>query len=82
MSNEPLKIQDMRKSMLQVGFYTVEDIEEICRLETEYLEECEKIAEQCETEGYPGNGTNYELRCENARQYYDEQIAYIDEKYA
>ena len=82
MQNEPLKIQDMRKSMTQAGVYSKADIDEICRLEYEYLEECAEIAEECELEGYPANGGNYELRCESARKYYDEQIAYIDEKYA
>ena len=31
----------------------------------EYLEECDKIAEQCAEEGYPSHGSNYELRCED-----------------
>lgn len=30
-----------------------------------YKEECERIAEECEAEGYPSNGSNYDLRCEN-----------------
>lgn len=29
----------------------------------EYLTECEKIAEQCEAEGYPSHGSTYEIRC-------------------
>ena len=77
-----IKIEEMRQSMLDAGVYTKADIDEICRLESEYLAECKEISEQCEEEGYPANGGNYELRCENARKYYDEQIAYIDEKYA
>lgn len=28
----------------------------------EYKAECEEIAELCEEEGYPSNGSNYELR--------------------
>ena len=74
-------IEEMRRSMEEAGFYTAEDIEEICRLETEYAKECEDIAEQCEEEGYPSYGSNYELRCEAARKYYDEQLAMIDLKY-
>jgi len=75
------KIEEMKKSMIDAGIYSVEDIEEICRLEIEYAQECEEIANQCIEEGYPSHGSNYDLRCENARRYYDEQIAYIDEKY-
>lgn len=74
-------IEDMRNSMLKANVYTKADIDKICELEKQYREECEDIAEQCEAEGYPSNGSNYELRCENARAYYDEQIAYIDAKY-
>lgn len=75
------KIEEMKKTMKEAGIYSAEDIERICKLETEYAEECQKIAEQCEKEGYPSNGSNYELRCESARKQYDEQIAAIDEKY-
>lgn len=71
----------MKNSMIEAGVYSVEDIEEICRLETEYAQECVEIADQCEAEGYPSMGANYDLRCENARRYYDEQIALIDSKY-
>lgn len=74
-------IEKMRNSMLKANVYTKADIDKICELEKQYREECEDIAEQCEAEGYPSNGSNYELRCENARAYYDEQIAYIDAKY-
>lgn len=74
-------IEKMRQSMTQANIYTKADIDKICDLEQQYREECEDIAEQCEAEGYPSNGSNYELRCENARAYYDEQIAYIDAKY-
>lgn len=74
-------IEEMRNSMLDAGVYSKADIDKICELEKQYREECKEIAEQCEAEGYPANGSNYELRCENARAYYDEQIAYIDAKY-
>ena len=74
-------IEEMRQSMTQANVYTKTDIDKICELEKAYQEECQEIAEQCEAEGYPSNGSNYELRCENARKYYDEQIADIDAKY-
>lgn len=74
-------IEEMRQSMTKANIYTKADIDKICELEKAYQDECQEIAEQCEAEGYPSNGSNYELRCENARAYYDEQIAYIDAKY-
>lgn len=74
-------IEEMRNSMLKANVYTKADIDKICELEKQYRDECQEIAEQCETEGYPSNGSNYELRCENARKYYDEQIADIDANY-
>lgn len=39
---------------------------------SQYKQECEDIAEQCEAEGYPGNGENYELRVESLRKDYPE----------
>lgn len=74
-------IEEMRQSMTQANVYTKADIDKICELEKAYQDECQEIAEQCEAEGYPSNGSNYELRCENARAYYDEQIADIDANY-
>lgn len=77
-----MTIEEMRNSMLKANVCTKADIDKICELEKQYREECQEIAEQCEAEGYPSNGSNYELRCESARAYYDEQIAYIDAKYS
>lgn len=77
-----MSVEQMRKSMIKAGVYSKEDIDKICKLEKDYQEECERIAEECETEGYPTYGDNYELRCESIRSYYDEQIADIDEKYS
>lgn len=74
-------IEEMRQSMTNAGVYSKADIDKICELEKAYQDECHEIAEQCEAEGYPSNGSNYELRCENARTYYDEQIADIDANY-
>lgn len=31
----------------------------------EYEEECLEISRQCEEEGYPAHGSNYDLRCED-----------------
>lgn len=76
-----MTIEEMCNSMLEAGVYTKADINKICELEQQYRDECQEIAEQCEAEGYPSNGSNYELRCENARKYYDEQIADIDANY-
>lgn len=74
-------IEEMRSSMTQAGVYSKADIDKICELEKAYQDECHEIAEQCEAEGYPANGDNYELRCAEARKYYDEQIADIDANY-
>ena len=74
-------IEEMRQSMTEAGVYSKADIDKICELEKAYQEECQEIAEQCEAEGYPANGSNYELRCADARKYYDEQIEIIDANY-
>lgn len=74
-------IEEMRNSMLDAGVYSKADIDKICELEQQYINECKEIAEQCEAEGYPANGSNYELRCSEARKYYDEQIEIIDANY-
>lgn len=74
-------IEDMRESMISAGVYSLADIETIFRLEYEYLDECDEIAEECFREsGYP-RGSNYELKCENVRKEYDEQLEAIDKKY-
>lgn len=74
-------IEEMRNSMLKANIYSNADIDAICELEQQYINECQEIAEQCEAEGYPANGSNYELRCADARKYYDEQIEIIDANY-
>ena len=76
-----MTIEEMRKSMIDAGVYSIEDIEEICKLESDFLEECEEIALECEKEGFPGNGSNYDLRCGETRKYYDEQIQLIVDRY-
>lgn len=76
-----MNIEKLRKSLTDAGVYSLDDINEICRLEKEYQEECDAISEECIVEGYPSHGSNYGLRCEQARKYYDEQLSYINEKY-
>ena len=74
-------IEEMRQSMTEAGVYTKVDIDKICELEKQYREECKEIAEQCESEGYPANGSNYELRYAEVRKYYDHEFELIDSKY-
>ena len=38
----------------------------------EYLTRCEAIADQCEADGYPANGSNYDLRVEQLQADYPE----------
>lgn len=75
------KIEEMRRNMTAARVYSKADLEKICWLEEQYIKECEEIAEECEAEGYPSYGTNYDLRCSDARRYYDELIEKIDSKY-
>lgn len=50
-------------------------IEEYAKLEAEYEADCERIAAECEEEGYPSHGSNYELRVERLREIYPELFA-------
>lgn len=75
------KIDNMRAAMVAAGFYKLADIEEICQLEEQYMNECAEISRQCEEEGFPGTGENYDLRCASTRQWNNEQIEAIDQKY-
>lgn len=74
-------IKEMKVSLENDGRYTQEDIDEIIRLESAYADRCDEIAEECSAEGYPSHGSNYELRCDNVRKYYDEQLELIYSKY-
>ena len=83
-TNVPLRtreIEDMRESMISAGVYSLADIETICRLESEYLDECNEIAEECFREFGYSRGSNYDLKCENVRKEYDELIEAIGKKY-
>lgn len=46
-----------------------------CKLiERLYSDECRQITQECEAEGYPARGANYDLRCEELweRMYKDD----------
>lgn len=74
-------ISSMVKSMLEANIYSHEDIVTIGKLELAYLEKCESISLDCAREGYPSHGSNYELRCAQARSYYEDEIRVISSKY-
>ena len=76
-----INIEKIKAAMIAADFYKLADIEEIWRLEEEYMKECAEISRQCEEEGFPGTGDNYEIRRAAARQWYDEQMKAIDQKY-
>ena len=73
-------IMNMKRDMLRAGNLTWKQVSNICKLEEQFADECDEIADQCEAEGYPSHGSNYDLQCEAARQYYDEQIALIENR--
>ena len=68
----------MKHEMLKAGILSWKQISEICKLEEQFADECDEIALQCEAEGYPSHGFNYELRCAEARKYYGAQIGLIE----
>lgn len=74
------RFTELVKELANKG-WNMEDIDKVVKLRVECLKECENIAEQCEEEGYPGHGCNYELRCENIREWYNEQEDAICAKY-
>lgn len=74
------EIMKMKRDMLRAGVLTWKQVSDICKLEEQFAAECDEIVAQCEGEGYPSYGSNSELRCANARQYYDEQIALIESR--
>lgn len=45
----------------------------------EYLDACDEIARECEAEGYPSHGSNYELRVANLQESYPEFFGEDDE---
>lgn len=80
MSKTESKYESITQALTKLH-YSQSDIDEIIRLEREYDAERLAIEEECEAEGYPSNGSNYELRVEGLREYYDEQQEYIHAKY-
>lgn len=52
------------------------------KLHEQFLEECEQIANECEEEGYPNHGSNYDLRVTQLEKEYDDlygdEWRYID----
>lgn len=78
------KIENKYDSIIQALtklHYSQSDIDEVIRLEREFDAECKSIEEACEEEGYPSNGSNYELAVADSRKWYDEQEEYIHAKY-
>lgn len=76
-----IRVENMRKGMIRKGILCNADIEEICKLESEYENECDKLAEYYEEQGYPSHGENWELACENIRKEFDDEIDLIWAKY-
>ena len=46
------------------------------KIDEMYRDDCAEIAAQCEEEGYPSHGSNYELRCENLGESYFQSFGY------
>ena len=69
------------KYMIDGNVVSIEDINTIRDLEKRYLKEREKIADECEKEGYPRYGSNYVLRCECLRGKVYDTIDFILSKY-
>ena len=58
-----------------------EDVQELLYLEKIYRENLIDIAEQCEADGYPGRGSNFELRANAAYEYYNQEVEHIYDAY-
>ena len=54
-------------------------VAELGALWKEYDAACEEIARECEEEGYPSYGSNYELRVEQLKESFSE-LFYGDEE--
>ena len=57
MSKTEIKYNDITQALTKLH-YSQEDINEIIRLEREFDAERLAIEEECESEGYPSNGSN------------------------
>ena len=71
------KILEYRQNLREHDFLPNEEIDLLCAVEVNRAEELFEVARQCEEEGYPSHGENYELRSENINKYYDEIVTNI-----
>lgn len=74
------EIDERTAAMRRLG-YSEEDIRECLSLDRQFEDDCDKIAEQCEAEGYPSHGYNYELRVEQLEEFYRDKYNAIEMKY-
>lgn len=58
--------------LLAAYYDRIVDEAERDELQKQFDAECDKIAQECEAEGYPSHGENYELRVENLMKCYPE----------
>lgn len=63
---------------------TKKEIEaEIKELYERFKEDCRDEEQQCEAEGYPSRGSNYELRCaDNWNRFYKEELESLEQELA
>lgn len=61
--------------------YSAKDVQAIKDLYKEYEEGCEQIAADCEKEGYPAHGANYDLRVGQLWDSINSDIELIESKY-
>lgn len=61
--------------------YSAKDVQAIKDLYKEYEKGCEQIAADCEKEGYPGYGSNYDLRAGQLWDLINQDIELIESKY-
>lgn len=61
--------------------YSREDIDLIIEYMEEFYDRCGEIAADCEEEGYPSHGSNYDLRVENEWKECEEAIRRIERQY-
>lgn len=73
-------IEERTAAMKKLG-YSNEDIQKCLQLDQEFEDELEKIEEQCEAEGYPARGSNFELRAAQLEEAYQREYDAIEMKY-
>ncbi len=47
------------------------------QIQNEFLDECDNIADECEAEGHPSHGSNYESRVQALENWYKEQYSFF-----